>query len=283
MYDEVLLPVDGNDGADPVIDHVGTLAEWADATVTVLYVADTTRDSVTTVGGRVVDALVSEGEEVVEAAADRVRRTGAAVETDVVQGTPAPTIVDYLERYGHDLVAVPTHGRSGVERYLQGSVAERVVRLSPVPVLVSRMQGDERLGFPYEDILVPTDGSDGAERGVGHAVALAGALEARVHALSAVGEAPLGLSVGEAEEEPAREAVAAVAEAAGADGPPVETHVRHGDATDVIRAAIEDLEVDAVVMGTTGRGATRRLLLGSVTEATVRSAPVPVVTVGPEE
>lgn len=47
------------------------------------------------------------------------------------QGNPAPTIVEYAERYEHDLIVMPTHGREGVSRYLIGSVSEKIVRLSP--------------------------------------------------------------------------------------------------------------------------------------------------------
>ncbi len=58
MYDDILLPVDGSEEAAATLHHVAELANWADATVHVLYVADTTRDSVTVVDGQVVDALV---------------------------------------------------------------------------------------------------------------------------------------------------------------------------------------------------------------------------------
>ena len=86
------------------------------------------------------------------------------------------------------------HGRSGLRRYLTGSVAERVLRLSPVPVLTARLQPDERLAFPYDDILVPTDGSTAAMRAARHALALASELGASVHALSVVDDTALGLT-----------------------------------------------------------------------------------------
>jgi nucleotide-binding universal stress UspA family protein len=285
MYDEVLCPFDGSDGANEVLHHVSQLAHWADATVHLLFVADTNRDSVTVVENEVVDALVREGEATVEEGAKTLRNLGVEFETDVVQGNPAETIVDYAERYGHDLIVMPTRGKEGLSRYLGGSVSEKVVRLASVPVLTTRMQADEEFTFPYERVLVPTDGSEAATRAVRHALSLAAALDATVHALSAVEDAPLGLDVrstvaGEESERAAREAVEGVAELAADHDVTVEPHVDHGSPVEVIREAIDATDAHAVVMGTTGRRGTDRILLGSVAEKTVRTAPVPVITVG---
>jgi Universal stress protein UspA and related nucleotide-binding proteins len=76
---------------------------------------------------------------------------GVSYNTDVVQGNPASTVVDYADKYDQDLIVMPTHGREGISRYLIGSVSETVVRLSSVPVLTVRMQPDETLAFPYEN------------------------------------------------------------------------------------------------------------------------------------
>ena len=66
------------------------------------------------------------------------RRTGAAMETVSTQGAPAPSIVSYASDDGSDLIVIGTHGRSGLRRLLLGSVAERVLRTAPCPVLVVR-------------------------------------------------------------------------------------------------------------------------------------------------
>ena len=286
MYDDVLFPFDGSDGAATALHHTAEIATWADATVHVLFVADTSRDSVTVVEGETVDALVQQGERVVGEAAKTLQSLGVDHTTDVVQGNPAPTIADYAQRYGHDLVVMPTHGREGLSRYLVGSVTEKVVRLSSVPVLTARMQPDEQLSFPYEDVLVPTDGSAAATRAADHGFALAAALGATAHVLSVVDDSSLGPDVrstvvSDAGEAAAREAVdELVATAREADLGDAVGHVEHGRPVAGILDAIDANGIDAVVMGTTGRRGTDRILLGSVTEKTVRSAPVPVVTVG---
>lgn len=289
MYEEILVPVDGSEGARELLHHTAAQAQYWDATVNLLYVADTSRDSVTVVDTDVVDALVTEGETIVDDAASILRSHGVAYDTDVVQGNPAPTIIDYVQRYQHDLVVLPTQGRTGLSRYFIGSVTEKVVRLCPKPVLTARMQPDEELRFPYETILIPTDGSPGAEAGVVHGLRLASALDATVHVLGVAETASLGPDVRSvfsdtALKSAATEAVDGVAERAEERGiSNIARDVVQGDPAEEIRQTIEEGEIDAVTMGTTGRRGIDRILLGSVAERTVRSAPVPVITVGEAE
>ncbi|MXR40582.1 universal stress protein [Halobaculum sp. WSA2] len=285
MYDHILLPFDGSDGATAVLHHVAEIAAAHDATVQVLFVADTTRDSMTVIGGEPVDALVEHGEAVVADAERTLATSGVDCETDVVQGNPAAEIPAYAERYGHDLIAMPTNGRRGISRYLLGSVTEKVVRLSSVPVLTARMRPDERLAFPYEDVLVPTDGSPGVTPAVEHALTLASALGATVHVLSVVDTSSpeletLAATSAEAGEGAATDAIDDVVSRAEAHGvAEVVRHLEHGHPATEILECVDESDADAVVMGTVGRRGTERVLLGSVAERTVRSAPVPVITV----
>ncbi|WP_049898238.1 universal stress protein [Halococcus agarilyticus] len=289
MYENILLPYDGSEGAAEVLHHASEVAHWADATIQVLYVADTTRDSVTVVGGEPVDVLERKGEEIVGEAAKTLDTLGVPYDTDVAQGNPAPTIVDYAERYDQDLVVMPTHGREGISRYLVGSVSEKVVRLSSVPVLTVRMQPDEQLTFPYETILIPTDGSSAATYAADHLVEFAASLDASVHVLSVVDDAGLGLDVrsatsGNESEQAATDAVETVVSEAEARGVGTTvSHIEHGTPAEVILDTIESHDVHAVGMGTTGRRGTDRILLGSVAEKTVRSAPVPVMAIAESE
>lgn len=288
MYEDILFPYDGSDGASAILEHAADIADWVDATVHVLFVADTTRDSVTVVEGRTVDALAQQGETTVEEAADALTARGVDYDTDVVQGNPAPTIAEYAERYDYDLIVMPTHGREGLSRYIIGSVTEKVIRLSSIPVLTARMQPDERLAFPYENILIPTDGSTGAVHAAEHGLSLAAAVDATVHALSVVDDASLGLDVRSAAsesdgEQAATDAVDDLGSEADSYGVRnTVTHIEHGDPAEEILECIDSNDIDAVVMGTTGRRGTDRILLGSVAEKTARSAPVPVITVARE-
>ncbi|TKX85053.1 universal stress protein [Halorubrum sp. SS5] len=281
MFDRICVPTDGSDAATAAFDHVLAIAADHGATVHVLHVADTTRDSVTRIGRDVVDVLETEGESIVEAAAARAGERGVDAETAVEQGGVPETVVDYADRTDADLVAMSTRGRQGVER-LVGSTTERVVRRSPVPVLALR-PGDEAVPYPYEDVLVPTDGSPTATAALDRAIPIAERAGATVHVLSVVDTG--GIGVGDHVEvdvlsEYADDAVAAGVERVEAAGLEAvgAVEVASSPARGIL-SYVDDSGVDLVAMGTHGRTGVGRSLLGSVAERTLRSAPVPVLTV----
>jgi universal stress protein A len=77
-----------------------------------------------------------------EAMAEQAREKGLTAETQLIEGIPYKTVVDFAKEWGADLIVMGTHGRTGLSHALTGSVAERVVRLSPCPVLVSRLRSE---------------------------------------------------------------------------------------------------------------------------------------------
>ncbi len=285
MYDRILFPTDGGEAAEAVLDHVVDVAAASDATLYVLYVANSNENSVTRVGGDVVDALEEEGERVVEEAAERAAERGVDVVTDVEQGDPSATIVEYADFRDVDLVAMATHGRRGLDRMLLGSVTERVMRQAAAPVLTVRPDDDVALEYPPGSILVPTDGSGVANAALEEAAALAAASGATLHLLSVVDPAVLGYDVQSAIqtdvlEDRADRILDDAAEAAASAG--VDDVVRtaeYGSPRRTIVGYASQEPVDLVVMGTHGRSGVDRFLMGSVTEGTVRTAPVPVLTV----
>jgi nucleotide-binding universal stress UspA family protein len=282
MFDRILFPTDGSDGAEAAFGHVLDVAADHDATVHVLNVADTTHDSVTRIGREVVDVLEQEGEATVEAAAERAADRGVEAVTAVLQGGVDETIGAYADEHGIDLVAMSTRGRTGLDRLLLGSTTERVIRRSRVPVLSVRPDG-EPARYPYEDILVPTDGSRHARAALDRAVELAGITGATVHVLTVVDVGTVGLEGYSGVDalvsgaEATAEDAAATAEAAGIEA--TATVEVASSATRGIRSVIADRDVDLVAIGTRGRRGVERYLLGSVAERTVRTSPVPVLTV----
>lgn len=131
----------------------------------------------------------------------------------------------------------------------------------------------------YQDVLVPTDGSDGTRRAIAHALTIADRFDATVHALSIVPQGPLGAGEEEETTAAARRAVERVEYEADRDGTAVTTAIEYGVPHEEILAYVEDNEIDMVVMGTQGRTGLDRVLVGSVAERVVRLADVPVVTV----
>jgi nucleotide-binding universal stress UspA family protein len=144
MYSEILVPTDGSPASDAAIDHAIELADRYGARLHALYVVDGAAYSSLEAGAEVVvEALESEGEEATRRVADAAADAGVECVTSVTSGTAYRSIHDYVDEHGIDVVVMGTHGRKGIDRYLLGSVTERVVRTSDVPVLTVRQPTDE--------------------------------------------------------------------------------------------------------------------------------------------
>ncbi|MFB6143574.1 MAG: universal stress protein [Halorientalis sp.] len=139
MYERILLPTDGSVGSAHVAMQAIDLAEQYDAEVHVLYVVDEDLTSRIRGAKTTEQALEEVGENTVEKYARMVQGHDLAAVTAVRHGDPAQTILDYADEAAADLVVMGTHGRSGVERRLIGSVAERVVRHATCPVMTVRL------------------------------------------------------------------------------------------------------------------------------------------------
>ena len=283
MYDRILFPTDGSDAALAVFEYAQAIALEHDAELHVLNVADTNRDSVTQISGTVVDALEREGEQAVADLAERAPAT-TPVETDVVQGDPGETIVDYSDQLDADLVVMPTHGRKGIERVLLGSVTEHVINHAPVPVVAVTPGEEQTLEYPPRNVLVPTDGSDGSDRALASGIDLAAATGATLHVMTVVETASLGFDArslvkDEDLEANANEIIADATETAEARLDDVSTSIQYGRTDREIRSYVDANDVDLVVMGTHGRTDFSRYLLGSVANKLVRTSSVPVLTV----
>ncbi|QKG93732.1 universal stress protein [Halorubrum sp. SS5] len=144
MYSEILVPTDGSPASDAAIEHAIDLADRYDARLHALYVVDGAAYSSLEAGAEVVvEALESEGEEATTRVAEAAADAGVECVTSVTSGTAYRSIHNYVDDHGIDVVVMGTHGRKGIDRYLLGSVTERVVRTSDVPVLTVRQSADE--------------------------------------------------------------------------------------------------------------------------------------------
>ncbi|MFB6079752.1 MAG: universal stress protein [Haloferacaceae archaeon] len=144
MYQRILIPTDGSEGAGKAIREGVGLADLTGATVHGLYVVDT-RDYNTLPESKWVtlqDELEAEGERAIEALRSEADAAGVDAVTAVVRGIPHEEILSYAEDNDVDLVVMGTHGRTGFDHFLLGSVTEKVIRRSSVPVHVVRLDDD---------------------------------------------------------------------------------------------------------------------------------------------
>jgi len=142
-YETVLLTTDGSKGSRETIDHAVSLARDNDATLHALYVVDRRRYLAADKDTQddVIQSLEEEGQLALDDASVAAEEAGVDVVTEMRDGIPHKTIIDYTEEIDADVVAMGTHGRTGRVRVANlGSVTERVVKSSEVPVLVVRIE-----------------------------------------------------------------------------------------------------------------------------------------------
>jgi nucleotide-binding universal stress UspA family protein len=137
MYANVLVPTDGSAGMDQVAEHAMGIAGLCEATVHTLYVVDDTAYQTVPDDAReqVREALAGDGESATKAIAERAVASKIETRREIRWGDPAVSIIAYAVENDIDLIIMGTRGKTGFERYMLGSVAEKVVRGSPIPVL----------------------------------------------------------------------------------------------------------------------------------------------------
>ena len=144
MYDRILLPTDGSEGNDRAVGEAIDLAAETGAELHVLFVVEELPYAPEMTEDRLEVHLRGIGEEATETIRERAEEAGVTAQTAIEDGTPHLEILGYVDREMIDLVVMGTHGRNGLDKYLLGSVTERVVRSADVPVLTVRVDGDDR-------------------------------------------------------------------------------------------------------------------------------------------
>lgn len=286
MYDTLLVPTDGSAAATTAAEQALTLAAQFDATLHAIHVVDRTDYPVET--DELAADLAERGTETVDAISERAAEQGLECTTEIVD-TEKPVhetlIEDAIDR-NVDLIVMGTHGRTGVNRLVLGSVAERTLRVSPIPVLTVHESADADQAF--ERILVPTDGSNTAALAATHAIQVAAEADAALHIVHVVdltavsGEYGTGRILEAMRTAGQRAVDELVDQATEADISTVEASILSGSPSRAVVDYATDRDVDCIVMGTHGRSGLDRLLLGSVTEKVVRLAEMPVLSVSPQ-
>ncbi|MEM6784131.1 MAG: universal stress protein [Bacteroidota bacterium] len=279
--DRLLFPTDHSDCADSALGHAVALAALYDAELHVLTALDDDD----------LDDLVDDDD--LDEVAQLLRRHDRVriVRVAELGSSAADVILDYTAHASIDLVVMATHGRRGVAHLLHGSVAERVVREAPCPVLTLRCDAPMLDADDTTDnrILVPFDFSSRSRYALDYAADLARAFHAELDLVHIVSDAMwpdvYGYDAGVANTEVlltrARTALDRLVGELRASGVSARAHVDVGFPATTLADIAAERGADLIVMASHGLTGLKRLLLGSVAENTVRLAPCPVLVVKP--
>jgi nucleotide-binding universal stress UspA family protein len=284
-FTHVLYPTDLSDASLPAFRYSVALARWYGAQLTVLHVVpnfdpadpdvqDLPAEDVRAQMARLLPADLTEG---------------VAVTFAVREGGTATSIVEQAVETRADLIVIGTHGRSGFNRLLMGSIAEKVLRHAPCPVLTIPSAASSTEEPSFRRVLCPVDFSPASEQAVGFALDLARQAAGTVTLLNVVEwlaeEQPVAdadfdvTAIREQMARKARERLQALVSGESRTECEIEETVTFGRAhREVVRLAAEQ-QNDLIVMGAQGRGGVGLALFGSTTQQVVRSASCPVLVV----
>lgn len=300
MYEKILVPLDGSATAETVLPYVEALAAGFKCSVELISALDIGSMATHLSAQRVrqLDAIIATEEKKCAAylteVAEKYELKGAT--TQVVRGAPEDVILDSASQNRATLIAMATHGRSGVKRWLLGSVAEKILRGTTNPLFLVR--ADVARSEPLRiinSLVVPLDGSPLAEKILPTVIGWAKALNLEVtlvRAFEFVGAAQLGAEAyipnQEQFEADARNEIAGYLREqeralVSAGVRTVSAVTLKGPAADEIVSFAHDAPRAVIAMSTHGRTGARRWMLGSVTEKVVRHGDDPVLVVRGEE
>jgi nucleotide-binding universal stress UspA family protein len=208
-----------------------------------------------------------------------LKPTGVPVAADLLDGGVVSSLADYAHTLKPAWIVMMSHARGPVARFFLGETASEFVRRSPCPVLLVHPAGapiNPAATPDVRQVLVPLDGSDGAERMLAPAADFAKALGVEVTLLMALARVP-DMPAAKAEAYLQQKAVTLQARSIKART----TIVSHGDAADVIVAEADANPGTVVALATHGRGGLAKLVWGSVTEDVVRRTKAPVLVFKP--
>lgn len=262
MVHKILAAVDGTSASESSFPYLETLLRCRDANVTLLRVVP-----------RGSQAEIQKAYAYLRPLAAELTRRGAVAETQVLSGKPGPQIVDLAKTGGFGLILLCSRGKTGLKRLLLGSVAEEVLRTSPVPVLVVHPHTQNADRPEIRKILVPLDGSHRSASILSPLAALARATGAKLVFTTVVEP--------RAKEDYPVEVVAnnlfKEQKQLHREGIQTELCIRFGDPTQEILALGEAMKVDLIALSTHGRTGLERMRYGSVAESILRAGAPPLL------
>lgn len=303
--ERILCPIDFSEHSRRALDYAVVVAGWYDATITVMHahaspVPLLPMDPVAAPQPAYIPSGLNEGErEAVSSAIDafvaRDRAAGRRIESLVDEAVNVPAaIVSRAEALAANLVVMGTHGRTGFNRLVLGSVAEKVLRTAPCPVLCVPPHAPATAALAasgFTGVVCPTDFSAPSARTLRYAASIAQRARAPltvVHVVDTGTDAadvlvPEGDAYRTARIEQARSAMASALAPEIRQASEVTEIVALGKPYREILRVADERRAGLIVMGVHGRGALDRMFFGSTTQHVVRQAKCPVLTVRDEE
>lgn len=262
MVQKILTALDGSKTSESILPYLETLLVSQDANVSLVQV---------TSGGS--EARAQAASVYLHRVAAGLRAKGAVVDVHVLSGKPAPSIVDMAVRGGYSLVVMCSRGKTGLQRLLLGSVAEDVLRRSPIPVLVVHPLAKGAGKLRIKRIVVPLDGSHRSGSILAHVAPLAKATGAKVLFTTIVEP--------RSREDLPPEVVARnlfrEQKRLHREGIQTEISIRYGDPVAEILSFGDVQNADLVALSTHGRTGLERARYGSVAESVLRRGRLPLL------
>lgn len=293
--DRVLCPTDFSEFSATALDYAASFAASYGSHLRVLHVVTPFPitapylDVPGTAG--LYETASTQAREALAAEATRAARPGLSVDVEAREGLAVHEILASATDWPADLLVMGTHGRGGFERLVLGSVAEKVLRKAPCPVLAVPLAapGDVEFQPRLAHVLCAHDGSAASRTGVAYAQALAERAGARLTLLSVVEALPYGgdfvapefSAFRAARDQHARDALDAALSPVDRVRLDVHDRIVYGHPGQQIVEVAAQERPDLVVMGVQGRGALDVLMFGSTTHYVLRHARTPVLTVRP--
>jgi nucleotide-binding universal stress UspA family protein len=286
---KILCPVDFFPGSLQAFDYALKLAKNYDASVIALHVIEPVLPTVYEPAFNVPDLtneLQKESKRLMKELESKAAKARVPLTTGVRLGDISAEIRKAIEKTKADLVVVGTHGSKGFERWLLGSVTEKLMRHCPVPLLV--IGGRRKANLPppeIDSILVTTDFSDGTPDALKYAYSLAQESQAKIDLLHVVDELVLveaPSDVRESVNDDLRKRLDRLVPATAKPWCETKTTVASGKPYQMILKTAKKDKVGLIVMNIHGKGVLDRVLLGSTAERVVRGAECPVLLIPPK-
>jgi len=293
MFEKILVPLDGSRLAEVALPYAEAFAKDFNSDVTLLHVVDIGEayDGALGRARELHQQVKAMGTEYLHGIKERLDERGIRARPDIHEGRAAEGIIDYSERHEIGLIIMSTHGQSGNGVVGYGSVADKVLRGSQVPLLLIRApEGRE----PFiRRILVPLDGSPLAEEALRYAAEVAERFNAELITLRIIPVAEEAFLSPESyiflrglEEEieaSAKEYLEIVTQPLNQKGVRCRNVTLRGYPATQITDYASLQQVDLTIISTHGRSGVGRWAYGSVADKVLRSSGTPVLVIRPRE